>query len=253
MTLAAVQQAFCAYLVDEPNEMSEHVAGEAALGLAVYHNAYRAQLVACLRDSHERTWAWLGDDAFEAAARAHIAAERPSSWTLGDYGGSFADALTTLYPKDAEVAEIAHLDWALRRAFDGADAAPVTADRLAGVDWEHAVLRLSPTLALLSFATNAAAIWSAIASGEPPPAVELLPRSVVIRVWRQDLSPRFATIDAAEAAALDAVAGGATFAELCEVLSRSHGVNTAVERAGVLLGSWLADGLIVAIDDKVKG
>lgn len=253
MTLAAVQKAFCAYLVDEPNGMPDHVGNEAALGLAVYHNAYRAQLVACLRDSHERTWAWLGDDAFEAAARAHIAAVPPSSWTLGDYGGSFADNLMGLFPEDAEVAEIARLDWALRRAFDCVDAPPITPERLTEVDWDHAVLRLSPTLAILSFATNAAAIWSAIAADDTPTAAVLLPRSVVIRVWRQDLSPRFATVDAVEAVALDAVAGGATFAGLCEVLSRSHGVNTAVERAGTLLGAWLADGLIVAIDDTARG
>lgn len=247
MSLLDTQRAFRSYLLDQPGTIAWHVTGRSAPSLAVYHNAYRAQLVAALRDSFERTWAWLGDDGFEAVARAHVAEVPPSSWTLNDYGRGFPDTLARLHPGDPEVAEIAALDWALRRVFDGPDAAPIAPERLASVDWESAVLVLAPTLTTLTVTTNAAALWSAMANGETPPAPAQLPGSVVIRVWRDGLSPRFVTIDAGEVAALAAVQGGATFAGLCEALARTVGVEAAVERAGALLGAWLGDGLVVDI------
>jgi hypothetical protein len=85
----------------------------------VYHYAYRAQLLECLRYTFERVWAWLGDSGFEDAARRHIEAHPPHSWTLSDYGNEFDRTLSGLYPDDREVAELAWLDWPLRRAFDG--------------------------------------------------------------------------------------------------------------------------------------
>jgi len=251
MSLVEAQRAFRAYLLDQPDAglpaMPSLVPDRAVDGLAVYHNAYRAQLVAALKDSFERTWAWLGDSGFDAAARTHIAAVPPSSWTLNAYGQRFAATLDQLYPDDPEIAEIATLDWALRRAFDGPDADPINPERLAEVDWDHAVIILAPTLATIKVVTNAAVLWNAMAEGEMPPPVALLPQPATVRIWRDGLSPRFITIDESEAVALDAVRDGAGFAQLCEALAKTMGVEAAVERAGGLLGAWLGDGLIIDI------
>ena len=116
MSLAELQRDFIDRLLAEPGAAPAQVAARVAEGFSVYHYAYRSQLVACLKDSYERLWAWLGDDAFEAAARQHIARHPPHSWTLGDYGAGFAQTLAVLYPDDPEVAELGALDIGERRA-----------------------------------------------------------------------------------------------------------------------------------------
>lgn len=247
MSLLALQREFLDFLRDEPSDMPVAVNGDAGPGLAVYHNAYSAQLIACLKDSYERLWAWLGDNAFDAAARHHIAAHAPESWTLNDYGADFAQTIEGLYPDDPEVAEIAALDWALRRAFDGPDAAAFDPQRLAAVDWDGTVISFVSTLELVPVTTNCGAIWSAIAAGEDVPPAQMLPEPGWIRVWRVELQPHFATIETAEMKAIRLVASGLSFARLCDRLAEEANVETAVETAGQYLASWIQDGMIADI------
>lgn len=172
MNLIELQRGLRAHILSG-DAFAPHVASHSGAApetrLEVYHHAYRAQLVACLRDTFEKTHAWLGDEPFDDAARRHIEAHPPSSWTLGDYGFDFPATLHALYPDDPEVAELAWLDWSLRRAFDGPDAEPISQEALAAIDWDAAVLVLAPTLTVGEVATNCAAIWGAIAEDQTPP------------------------------------------------------------------------------------
>lgn len=243
MSLLAIQRGLRDHILADNADRPEGVAAGGEAGLAVYRHAYRAQLAGCLRDTFERTWSWLGDDGFDAAALSHIAAHPPKGWTLDAYGEDFPQTLAGLYPDDPEVAELAWLDWSLRRAFDGPDADPIAPEALAQVDWESAVLTLSPTLTIGAVATNSAAIWGALSEGQAPPAVEHLPAPAAIRVWRQGLSPRYRSIDAFEQQALAMVLDGCAFAPLCEKLAGSDDAR-AVEQVGGLLAAWLQDGLV---------
>lgn len=247
MSLLALQRDFLGFLLNQPSNIPVAVNGNGGPGLAVYHNAYSAQLVACLKDSYERLWAWLGDDAFEAAARQHIVANAPTSWTLGDYGVGFAQTVDSLYPDDPEVAEIAALDWALRRAFDGPDAPPFDPALLAEVDWDEAVIGMVPTLELLPVTTNCGAIWNAISAGDDVPSAQMLPEPGWVRVWRVDLQPHFATIEGTEMDAIRLAASGISFARLCDRLAEKVGLEAAVDTAGGYLSSWLQGGLIADI------
>jgi hypothetical protein len=206
------------------------------------------QLLACLRETFEKTWTWLGDTAFDAAGLQHIETHAPKSWTLGDYGRDFDQTLRGLYPDDAEVAELAWLDWTLRRAFDGPNAIAIASDVVAGVDWDSAVLRLVPTLRLTSITSNCAAIWTAIAAGETPPAAARLAERMALRVWRQEFAPRFRSIDPTEQRALAMASVGASFTTICQALAEGKGYAEASARAGAYLVSWIQDGLLMAID-----
>lgn len=247
MSLAAMQRDFTAWLVDAPNQVARHLGASAEDGLAVYHNAYRAQLVGCLRDTHEKCAAWLGDDAFEAVALRYIETHPPRSWTLGRYGHDFAASLATFYPGDREVAELAWLDSTLRQAFDGPDAAPVDLATLGEVDWEAAILRFVPTLTIGRTLTNSAAIWSAIAQGNAPPAAQMLPRAGALLVWRRDLSPHFRSIEKDEQSMLTLALAGRPFGALCATLVDELGEGPGAAMATDLLRTWLGDGLIAAI------
>jgi len=244
--LARLQEQFRDHLLDRPSDIAAEIEGD----LAVYHHAYRAQLLNCLRDTFEKTWSWLGDDGFEAAARAHIEAHPPSAWTLNVYGEGFDRTLAGLYPDDPEVSELARLEWTLRRAFDGPDADPVEQAALASVDWDQAVLYFVPTLRLGTVTTNCAALWSALAAGDAPPPAERLPAPCGLRVWRQGLSVQFRSLDPAEERALRLALGGADFPELCGVLAADLGEQDGPAEIGRILSLWLQDGMIAEISDR---
>jgi hypothetical protein len=248
MNLLALQRSMVDHLVRGATDISSQVRDDAAPRLAVYHNAYRMQLLACLRDTFEKTRNWLGDAQFDPAGVHYIETHPPASWTLNDYGQDFGESLGRRHPNDAEVAELAWLDWSLRRAFDGPDTTALTQDRLANIDWDHATLRLVPTLRMTSIATNCAAIWTAMAAGETPPAAARLPEAMALRVWRQELTPRFRSIDPGEQRALFMASKGARFAMICEMLAEGREYTEASALAGTYLVAWLQDGLLIAID-----
>lgn len=253
MSLLALQRDLRAWLVREDADSAARLGDRAMPGLRVYQNNYRAQLVACLEDGFERTRDWIGGDAFNHAVIVHIDRLPPSSWTLDAYARDFPATLALLYPGDPEVAELAWLDMALAEAFVAADAVALTADDIAGVDWDRAVLHITPTLDLGNLTTNATAIWTAMAVGETPPAVESLPEPGAILVWREGEVSRFRAIDQLEHQALLSIRSGLPFAGLCAAMVDALGEQAGIARAGQMLGEWLRDGMIVGIEEQVHG
>jgi Putative DNA-binding domain len=248
MKLLALQRSLKAHILqDAPGADPVFTAGGIA-GLAVYHNAYRAQLIACLRDTYEKTWAWLGDEQFDGAARDYVLATPPSNWTLDAYGETFPAFLQDRFREDPEVGELARLDWALRRAFDGEDATPLDPETLEALDWERSTLLLAPTLTLHPVTTNAAAIWGALAEETVPPGVEPLPQPASLRVWRAGLSPQYRTIEPLEAAAIGRVVAGEPFGAVCEVVSEGLDEEAATLAIGSMLSLWIQDQLIVGAE-----
>lgn len=248
MTLLDMQRQFRSFLVDAPNTIHHYVSVDAEPGLAVYHHAYRAQLEGCLRETFERVWAWLGDEDFHRAIRHYIETRSPGSWTVSDYGAHFADTLAALYPDSPEVGELAMLEWTLRRAFDGPNGTSASVDTLMQeIDWDRAHIRFVPTLCVFPVKTNCGALWAAMASEKVPPPVEFLKDAAAIRVWREGLVCRFHTIDEFEVHALNYVANGASFAELCSSMTKLLGDDLGASTAGDLLATWIGDGLVHAI------
>ena len=245
MSLATLQRAFQAAVVAE-----DGTAGTSSEPrLAVYRNAYRARLLECLRSSFDKTWTWIGDQAFAAAACHHVIAHRPHSWTLDDVGHGFDATLAELFPGDPEVAELAWLEWAMQEVFSARDIRVIEpgafAARTAGyteADWS--VLRLHPIPAIETHAvvTDCVALWTAIDANEARSDWSLDSRQTAL-VWRENLRPRCRLIDTAEASSLARIARGASFGALCEELVAELGPQ-GVETAGTFLGRWLLDGLL---------
>jgi hypothetical protein len=248
MSLIALQREFRASLLAERGDT-------VSPGLAVYHHAYRAQLVDCLRETFPQLRKWLGDEEFTEAGLAHIERVPPHSWTLGAYGKRLDQTVAALYPDDAEVAELAWLEWSLSCAFAGPDAPAVPAETLSDTDWDKARLVFVPTFALGTVRTNIGSIWSALAADKKPPPVETLPEPAPLIIWRHDFSPSFRTIDDEELDAIAQMRGGATFGDLCNTTVARLGADEGVEQAGLFLGQWLRDGLIAGINarDQVRG
>ena len=155
MSLLALQEDFHLWLTAEADGLGARLARASAPGLAVHLNNYRGQLIGCLKTSYPALYAWLGQSSFEAAAATHIDRSPPRDWTLDAYALGFPGTLTTLFPNDPEVTELALLERQLDLAFIGPDAAPIDFGVLGDVDWDRAVLDLVPTFVTRVFATNA--------------------------------------------------------------------------------------------------
>jgi hypothetical protein len=253
--LEALQAAFARHLLDEPSDFATAVAEGGRIGvkrrLAIYHNAYRARLVEALKDSFGHTLMYLGDDNFEAAARAYLA-EHPSTHpNLRWFGAAFADWLGAAAPSDPDIGELAALDWALRRAFDGADAPVLTVAELAALPpeaWAHVGLVWHPTCQRLQLAHNTLAIWSALDQDETPPDAERLEAPTELLVWRLDLRPHFRSLGALEAQAIDRLMAGDGFAATCAALAERFPDLDIAPETGALLRRWVDEGLLTALD-----
>ena len=240
MNLATTQARFLERILnDVPSPLT---AGE-----AVYHFAYRSRLMEALRDTYGRVWSWLGDEGFDTAGLAHITTRPPTSWTLDAFGLDFDKTLAVIYPDDAEVPELAWLDWSLRQAFSAADTQALDQNALAQADWSVACLSLASGFRHSPVSTNAAAIWQALSRDEAPPPAQTLSGTAGLMVWRHGLEPVFRTLEADEYAAVVALEGGASFASICADLERRHPEMDTTLTASQWLGQWISGGLICGI------
>jgi hypothetical protein len=254
MPLLELQQNCLAHLRDEPSVFRESVVDAGRISveqrLHIYHHAYRARLVEVLQDVFERTWAYLGDDNFADYALRFIAAHPPAARTLNDFGEAFPAWLDRLYPNDGEVAELAMIDWQLRRVFDGPNATSLGLADLAGIAgevWATVGFMFHPALALEPITYNAASIWEALEHATTPPAPALLSAETFLAVWRRDLRPHFVTIDILEAAAIEKLRAGTSFAVTCDELQTRYPEENVVAKLGAALRRWVDDEMLVAI------
>lgn len=249
MTLAETQQAFSAWLRTGATERATAFGDHVQSGLDIYQNNYRAQLAACLEDSFAITRQWIGGEAFHDAVVRHVDRMPPGSWTLDAYPRDFPATLMLIYPDDPEVAELADLELALVDAFVAPDADAVKAEQVTTIDWDRAVLYFTPTLDLRPVSTNAAEIWMALTAEDTPPAASLLAQPGALMTWRHGETSQFRVIDAIEHQGILLARSGVSFANLCARLVTDVGEADGVALAGAWLGCWLAEGLIVTIEE----
>ena len=247
MTLLSLQRDFARGLVGR-STFVPNAAKNAAAGFSVYQSAYRRRLGDCLRDSFAMTRTYVGDDEFDQAGDRFIEAQPSESWTLSDYGRGFPEFLAAQYPINLEIAELARLEGAMRRAFDGVDAEPRTRDESGG-DWDHAGFRFAPTFELLSATTNCAAIWAAIDSATELPAATPLVEPASICVWRKGLTPCFRTVSGRERQAIAIAVSGVTLGEFCRMLASPDDMD-AVSDIGKLVALWLREEMLSGISDS---
>lgn len=245
--LARMQRDFSAWLSNAGHSDSLRGAFAATRGLAAYQNNYRTQLVNVLRASYPQLRALLGEEAFLDLAIHYIQHRPPSSWTLDAYGADLGDNLHTLYPRHPELQELAWIEWTLSDVFVAPDSAALDADGLAAIDWDRAVLRLTPSLRQRMATTNALAIWSALRDDQPPPEAAMLEASAGLVVWRQDFTPRLRQVDMIEHAALLSLHDDGRFGTLCDALVEHLGEADGIARAGDLLAGWIGAGMVIDV------
>lgn len=238
---------------------------DGARGLEVYRHAYRARLLAALRDNYTVLARALGDEAFDALGLAYLATHPSRTPSIRWFGAALADFMAgagqDLVPHAALV-DMARMDWALRQAFDAADAPPLQGAALAALapeDWAGLVLRLQPGAQRVTLAHAIEPAWRALRawepeSGAPQPELDApAPHAHELLVWRPGLETRWRSLEPLEAALLAAVADGQPFAALCERAAAQLGDAEAAAPAVVAaLQRWLVEELLAAPDQRAS-
>jgi hypothetical protein len=249
MILMELQRDFRAWLVTASSEAAERLGGdEAVVGLNVYQNNYRTQLVGCLEEAFPQVRMWLGEEVFLSAAITHIDRHPPKAWTLDVYAGEFGDTLSMLFPDNPDVHELAWIEYALAEAFVAPDAEPLRLDAIATIDWDSARLRLAPSFRSHVATTNAESVWSALWEARTPAQSEMLVEAGGLIVWRRGFTSCLRQVDALECEALIHLQQNGSFAALCEMLVERLGDTDGIARAGALLAQWLGGELIVGAE-----
>ncbi|MDR7269841.1 hypothetical protein J2X20_002470 [Pelomonas saccharophila] len=251
------QQRQLAAAIRDGGDATGLLAGDHAIGLEVYRHAYRARLVAALTDNYTVLARALGDEAFEALGQAYLAAtpsQHPSiRWFGHELAGFMAAADDDLVPH-ASLVDFARMDWALRGAFDAAEAPPLDPATLAALssdDWADLVLQLQPSVQRVTLAHAIEPAWRVLREWEPefgdvqPELPEPVPHEHTLLAWRQAGETRWRSLEPLEAGLLEGVAAGAPFAWLCERVAEQLGDPEAAAPAVIgALQRWLADGLL---------
>ena len=213
--------------------------------LRIYQNAYRARLIAALHDNHGVLPRAMGDEAFDALAEAYLQAHpsrHPSIRWFGHRLAEFMAAHPALVPHPAFV-DLARMEWALREAFDAADAVPMTPQELAALPadgWPQRVLRFHPSVQVLTLDWQVEPAWRALQGEDEPELEEPEAGEHLLIVWRPALETRWRSVaDAVEAQLLAAVMQGEDFSALCEIADDAVAVVRVVQQ-------WTSEGLLIA-------
>ncbi|MDR7152689.1 uncharacterized protein (UPF0276 family) [Hydrogenophaga palleronii] len=209
--------------------------------LEIYHHAYRARLVEALADTFSRTAHYVGTDAFAQWARDFATTHPPTCTSLNRYGDVFADFLRARFPHNAELHELAQLDWDLRSRFDMQDVPALYAADAAALSAEHWLNMsepLHPTVLLRTVQTNVLAIWKALQADEAVPAAHPLEQAAGLVVWRSDHQPSFQSIDKEQMAFMSALSEDSSLARATEQIQAQLPQLTAQRLSG-----WIQDAL----------
>ncbi|HEY0195137.1 MAG TPA: DNA-binding domain-containing protein [Kofleriaceae bacterium] len=243
--LAALQRAFY-------DRVTRGVAadGLAASGeLEVYAEMYAIRLIDVLAGDFPKLHAAVGDHHFRQLATSYLRAHPPTAFTMRELGASFADHLRSNDHAPAWAGDLAALERGRHVVWDGADVEPLERDEVIalGEELPELAVRWVTSHAVVALTWTVDDLWSAIEDAEgheitdapfEHPAPEPTERTVL--VWRvlDTTSVLHRTLDDDEAGMAVQISTGASFGEICEVLSTLHG-DDAVSRAAQLLMRWL--------------
>ncbi len=249
-SLGELQAAFQSYVLRNTGQYPATVV--TAVGATVYAEAYRLRLLEALQTDYPTLQALLGDSRFAELAHDYISASPSHHYSIRWFGRHLPEFLGKTPPYSSELclAELATLEWTLSEAFDAASATPLDAAALRAIspqDWPELTLGFHPSLRRLDLQFSVVEWWKAQTSSAQVSGVPLSGEIRAWLIWRRDLEVLYRPMAAAEDVALDALRGGASFADTAAQLVAEAGIPAADAPAmlATWLHSWVGQGLIV--------
>jgi hypothetical protein len=218
--------------------------------VAIYANMYLWRLVDALRETFPKLERHLGDEQFAALAEDYLRRNPSKHHDVGQVGHRLG-AFLREYPdrERPDLADLAELEWARHQVFFAPPVEPVDPEAFAGLDPEafsRTGLLLSPALKVLVLDHAAAPLWRRLEEGDPPDPPSPGPSAVA--VWRRGFDVFHCSLSLDEAVALEGAASGDTLAKICAAFTDRDDPAAAAHAA---LSSWLVEGWIVAVADRL--
>jgi hypothetical protein len=231
----------------------ESAGADGAQRLGIYTHAYRARLLEVLGNDFPGLRQLAGAEDFERLGRGYVEATPSPYYNVRWYGSALANYLRNTLPWSRREAfgQMAELEWSMGLAFDAADEPVVEVTDAAAVapqDWPRLGLRLHASLQRRTLDWNVHAIRRAVDHDEAVPELQALDAPQAFVVWRKESSVRYRRLEDDESAALDVIAQGSTFTQLCERLCDWHAIAAVAQRAAGLFRLWIEDQWVSALE-----
>lgn len=247
--LADLQDAFQKRLLTGSDALDGYLPEHAHIG--VYDNAYRVRLLNVLAEDYQALHTLLGDDAFGELINGFLDSNPSTRRSVRWLGAPLSGWMRKTEPWNGlpEAIDMAAFEWGLGLAFDAPDASVLAQADLGAIapeDWPALGFAFHPALQVISLGHDVTVFQQAIAAEEEPEAApQALARKTHWAIWRdhEELTVRFRQLEADEAAMLTAARQGADFAVLCETIAGTHGDETPMRAAGLVL-NWVVSGWI---------
>ncbi len=217
----------------------------------VYTAAYALRLVGVLKADFPYTAAYLGDAAFDRAARSYILAHPSPHRSARWVGDRFASHLASMdeFAGHSQASELAALEWALGLAFDAPDAPALSLGDLASVPpeaWGGLIFTPHPSAAVFTETCNAFDIWSALKDETPPPQPHRHAEALTYLVCRREGTAVIRRQSPEEAMLWREAAQGASFGRLGELAAIFGEPSTAASRVAGCVQAWLESEALAA-------
>ncbi len=230
--------------------------------LDIYHRAYFARLVECLRDEFPVTLHALGDEAFEAFALEYLQKYPSRSYTLNLLGAHFPQFLAETRPPDEGdgpnwpdfLIDLATLELLFGEVFDGPG---VEGQQLLGVEqlqaldpeqWLASRLVPVPCLRLLTLRFPVNKYYRAVRKGTEPTFPQ--PAATYLAVTRREYVVRHYAFPRLQHFLLSALVSGQTVGDALEMTADAAGPQLS-RLPGLLhkwFRNWTAEGFFLRVE-----
>jgi hypothetical protein len=213
----------------------------------IYANMYFYRILDALREDFPATLAVLGDDNFHNLVTGYILEYPPTEPSISHCGRFLADYLRDHPMRDRApfVADLAKLERSIAEVFQGRDATSLNPDSLRAIapgEWPAMKLSLHPSTQILALEWRVSELVRAVEEHREWKAAEQ--NAVKVLVWRNHARVYYRDLESPEADAVGAIAQGATFADICDVVASKAGDDDPVAAINRMLARWLSDNLL---------
>lgn len=221
--------------------------------LSIYSYAYHARLNEVLANDYPAILMAIGDEYFNQLAADYIEAHPSHYFSLRDFGSQLANFIVGLIQQQTKwqkmpwLYELALFEWNLGQAFDAADDNLFTEQDMSSIAaeaWPELRFNLHPSVQRLDFEWNIIEMWQALTDETPTEVTAIKEASTPWLIWRENLTTRFRSMQPDEQIALDKLAQGGDFTDICETLASIINEDEVPMHAASLLKGWITQGLI---------
>lgn len=253
--LRHLQEQMQFFLLQQTSEIQQSIVHTATVSvdtrLAIYGDGYQLRLIECLTTNFPALYAYLGTEEFERLAKAYIAAHPSSFRSIRWFGDLLADFSHNYYPNNPHLTELIDFEWRMGLAFDAADKAIIHVEEMALIpaeSWPNLQFTLHPSVQRVNYVWNAVSLWQALTDDLDLPDLQHTEEATAWVLWRTPTYLlKFYSLSVEEAWALDALARGVGFAELCEGLCQWIRAEEVGMKAATYLKNWIQHGMLAAL------